>query len=699
MRSAHATLSREGRDALWLLAVLSLSISPHLGRLPLWCSAGTCAAIAWRSWLAWRDATLPPRWVLVVAMAAGIGLTALTYHSVLGREASVTLVTLLAGLKTLELRARRDAFVITSLGFFLVLTQFLYSQSLPMAALMLIAVLGLLSTLVLAERPTGRPSIGSAMKTATKSVLIGLPLMLALYLLFPRMGPLWSLPSDAGQRTGLSDSITLGTVAELALDDSIAMRLRFTRSTLPPQRLYFRGPVLDQFDGTSWRTSATPKDEAPETLFSPASPHQAPPIAYQITLEPSRLKVVPLIEGTVTAHPTPPLSEPILRHSGLNWHSPGPLLERTQFDAEVQPDLPQGKDLPPQALKHWLELPVGLNPRTLAWAHKTMQRPDLVQADALARSAAVLRHIRENAFRYTLAPGPEPTLPNGQVDPNLIDRFWIDRQQGFCEHFATAFVVVMRAMNVPSRVVTGFQGAELNPVDGMLVVRNSDAHAWAEVWQVGQGWVRVDPTAAVAPERIDRARPALRRSSNLPGPLSTLDPSQWVGLRNYIEAGNHRWNVWVLSYSRKQQLSLLQDWGIENADWPDLLRLCAGALASFSLGGLLWLRLTRPRQRHKPWHRPLMRIHRALVLAGIPPPEHAMAPAPALTWATAVEQWERKRHSPARSQNANAGKLAEELTHALRELDAQRYGPQGSQPKTAQTIKRILSLAKQWRAT
>ncbi len=687
MRGRHTSaLSREGRDVLWLLAVLSLSIAPHLGRLPLWCALGTGTAIVWRGWLAWRDAALPPRWVLVVAMLAGIGMTAVSHQSVFGREAGVTLVTLLAGLKTLELRARRDAFVITSLGFFLILTQFLFSQSLPVAFLMMLVLLGLLTSLVLAQRPLGRPSIGSAMKTAGQALLMGLPLMLALYLLFPRMGPLWSVPTDAGKRTGLSDHLSLGSVAELAQDDTIAMRLRFAQAVPPASQLYFRGPVLEQFDGKSWRAFARRHEaDVPDAPTSATTKG----FEYQITVEPSRLNNVPLLDGTVNASAAPPANEPTLRRLGMDWVAARPLLERSQFNATAVERLRHGSHLPPQALQAWTELPTGFNPRTLSWSLRTLQRPGLANADALTLTNVVLQHIRQSGFSYTLAPGEDPVLPNGQPDPHLIDHFWMDSRRGFCEHFATAFVVVMRAMNVPSRVITGYQGAELNPVDGMRVVRNSDAHAWAEVWQSGQGWVRVDPTAAVAPDRIDRTRPALRRPSALPGALSELDPTRWVTLRDYIEAGNHRWNTWVLEYSRKQQANLLRDLGMASPDWPDLLRLCAGALSVFSLGGLVWLWLTRPKRLARPWQRPLMRVHKALVSAGFHPPADCPAPAPALAWATAIERQSRQAENPS---------LAAAITQSLRDLDAQRYAPRApSTSSTAALVNALGRLAQQWR--
>jgi len=684
-------ISREGRDTLWLLAVLAVCIAPHAGRLPLWCSLGTAAAVIWRASLAWRDAPLPSRWVLLACLAASVALTLGTFHSLMGREAGVTLVTLLAGLKTLELRARRDAFVITSLGFFLILTQFLHSQGPGMALLMSLALIGLLSSLVLAQRPLGRPTIASAMWAAGRSVLWGLPLMLALYLLFPRIGPLWTLPSDAGARTGLSEQLSLGRVAELALDDSIAMRLQFEGKAPPPQVMYFRGPVLDMFDGRQWtaRPPLSHLDELDE-LRLPTDP--GPAVNYEVTLEPSSLRAVPLLEGTLEVTPAAGSPGITLHRNGLNWLADSSLNERVRLKARAVTRVQQGPDLAVPDLRLWTQLPTGFNPRTLAWAMALRQRSDLRDADTHTLTLAVLQHIRQAGYSYTLAPGDEALNAQGQPEPDLIDRFWLDRRSGFCEHFATAFVVVMRAMDVPSRVVTGFQGAELNPIDGLYVVRNSDAHAWAEVWQAGQGWIRVDPTAAVAPERIDRTRPLIRRPATAAGRLAQLAPDWMVKGRAAMDAANHRWNTWVLAYSRNSQIDLLKGWGWDSPSGLDLLRLCFIVIVSLATAGVAWLWWTRPRQRATPWQAPLWRVHRALLRAGLPAPVGSPAPAPALAWHHVIP---RALSEPHQQDTRQA------LVDALQALDALRYGPHSADsrklpPGVREHVTRIEQLARQW---
>jgi transglutaminase-like putative cysteine protease len=673
-------VSRDGRDTLWLLLALSLCILPHVGRLPLWCTVGTACAIAWRARLAWLDAPLPPRWVLMVALALSIGLTLMTHQSLLGRQAGVTLVTLLAALKTLELRARRDAFVITSLGFFLILTQFLHSQSIGIAALMLLATLGLMSSLVLAQRPTGRPRVLLAVGAAARSMVMGVPVMLALYLLFPRFGPLWSIPSDGGPRTGLSDNIQLGRMAELAQDDSVALRVRFEGRAPPPHEMYFRGPVLDDFDGRNWRARPALQSRA---IADEAMLRGTAISGYQITIEPTRLRNVPLLEGTLVAAASPPMTQPVLHRHGLSWMSPLPLTDRAQVTAQAWLGTQEGPaSQTPESLREWTQLPAGFNPRTLAWAMALRSQPGLRQASARELSQVVLRHIRDGDFRYTLSPEADGLGADGRPEIHLVDQFWLDRRTGFCEHFATAYVVVMRAMDVPARVVTGFQGAELNPVDGLHVVRNSDAHAWAEHWQDGEGWVRVDPTAAVAPNRIDRLRPPIRNPDNLPAALARIDPQVWSGLRAYMDAANHRWNTWVLQYSRNKQVSLLKDWGFDSPDWTTLLRLCAALLAGLSLAGLAWLWWRRPRTKHTPWSRAMMRLHRGLVAAGLPAPAGCPAPAPALAWWQVV-----KRHE-------GRPETREPLLQALQALDALRYAPVvGPAPEQRARLRRLLKEA------
>jgi transglutaminase-like putative cysteine protease len=661
-RQASATLTRDARDTLWLLAMLSLVLLPHASHLPWWCSVSAGLALAWRAYLAWHDAPLPPRWILGLMLVATVTMTWLTHRTLMGREAGITLVVILTTLKCLELRARRDSLVCLYLGFFLILTQFFQGQSIGTAVLMLVSVWGLLTSLVLGQRQLGRPSIPEVGKEALRAMLHGLPLMIVLFLLFPRLGPLWSLPRDAQNRTGLSDQLTLGQVAELSQDSSIALRVKFKDAPPPASSLYFRGPTLDRFDGRQWLPAPALLGWRPDYALS------GRPMRYQMTLEPQNVGVLPLLDGTGQAAISGTDSSAKLLRHGAQWSANIRLDQRLQIDAVAWPQAHEGPTQDRVWLREWVSLPAGFNPRTLAWAAALRRQPELAQADALPLAAAVLKHIREEGFRYTLSPG-EGSFP---TTPHLIDEFWFDSKAGFCEHFASAFAVIMRALDVPSRVVLGYQGAELNPVDGQYTVRNNNAHAWVEIWQSGIGWVRVDPTAAAAPERLTQS-PRLSPLANLPGALGEFDAQALRAWRNQWDAVNHRWNVWVLHYSQNEQMQLMRSIGWPTPSWSELSQILGAALGLLGLGSALAVWLTRDRVRPTPWQSLNHQVHQALASLGLPPPLGAR-PASASSWMRVLSE---SQQAP--TVEGEPPRLAPRLVHALmadlRQLDAWQYGP------------------------
>ncbi len=290
-RTRWSQLPREARDTLFLLAVIAWVLLPHLPHRPAWCTVLAAGVLAWRAWLAVRAAPLPGRLPVVGVLAVSAALTWWSEGTLLGREPGITLLVVLMALKTLELRARRDAMVALFLGFFLVLTQFLYSQSMGIAAAALLAAWGLMTALALSHMSGPRPALRRAAGVAARAALLGLPAMVVLFLFFPRIGPLWGLPQDASGRTGLSGTLRLGEMAQIAQDDTIALRVRFTGAAPPPQALYFRGPVLSVFDGREW-TRTTPAWGRPPPGRSEVRP-LGTPVDYEVTLEPSTLAVLP----------------------------------------------------------------------------------------------------------------------------------------------------------------------------------------------------------------------------------------------------------------------------------------------------------------------------------------------------------------------------------------------------------------------
>ena len=229
-------------------------------------------------------------------------------------------------------------------------------------------------------------------------------------------------------------------------------------------------------------------------------------------------------------------------------------------------------------------------------------------AAAQALVNAALTRLRTGGYVYTLEPGVY-----GQ---NTADEFWFDRKEGFCEHIASAFVVLMRAMDIPARIVTGYQGGDRNPVDNAWTVRQSDAHAWAEVWIEGRGWVRVDPTGAVSPGRVG-AFQRLRAPQSAFGAAmgAVISPGFSQNLRAFWEAANNRWNQWVLNYTQSRQLDLLKSLGFESPSWQDLTTVLGVLVLIAAVGGMGWSLWER--SQHDPWLRLLARTRQRLARAGL----------------------------------------------------------------------------------
>ena len=568
-------------------------------------------------------------------------------------------------LKTLELRARRDAFVVFFLGFFLILTHFLYSQSLAVAVAMLVSTWGLLTALVLAHMPTGKPSLSTAAGLAGKTALLGAPVMVLLFLLFPRIGPLWGVPKDGLAGTGLSNVMSMGTVAALAQDDSVALRIRFSGPPPAAQNVYFRGPVLGHFDGRDW----TPQKPGfpPELTPRAELVVQGDPVPYEVTVEPSRLTMIPMLEASSDVPQIEGLR--VVARDDLQWTTDRPIYERIRFNSVAHPRFRHGPTQPLVGLQDYLDLPAGHNPRTLEWAAALRRDPRYAQVDAAQLSRVVMNHIRSGGYGYTLTPGLY-----GEDDPRAaIDEFWLDRKLGFCEHFAAAFVVVMRALDVPARVVTGYQGFDVKPVDGYFIVRQSYAHAWAEYWQPGTGWVRADPTSAVAPDRVLRSQPLLAEPGLMAGALRTVNPQLVNSLRNSWEAVNNRWNQWVLNYSRGAQFDLLERLGWRSPTWEDLTLLLLVGFSVLALAGAGWAWWDR--HRIDPWVRQMHRLRQALRRAGIEALDHE----PPRTLAQRVRE--------------RAGARGEPLAELLDRLDGQRYGRRPTAGPDGALTRRFVSIA------
>ena len=637
------TLPRDSRDTLFLLAVMAWVLLPQSGRLPLWCSLGAGAVLLWRGWLALQSSPLPGRVWLALLLGVTVAATYSTHGTLLGRDAGVTLLVVLLALKTLELRARRDAFVIFFLGFFCMLSNFFYSQSLLTAFSMLLGLLGLLTALVNAHLPVGRPPLLQAAKTAGFMALLGAPIMLLLFVLFPRLAPLWGVPSDAmAGRSGLSASMEVGTIAKLALDDGVAMRIRFD-GAMPPQReLYFRGPVLSSFDGRQWqplRASLPARYALPANLQVTGAP-----INYEVTLEPTSQPWLFVMEAALQSPELPGYRTTL--QADLQWATHRPITELVRYKATSYPAFAHGPSQLTLGLQEYVDLPPGFNPRTLALASDIRRDPKYARADAAGLVQVALERLRSGGYSYTLEPGV--------YGRHTADEFWFDRKEGFCEHIASAFVVLMRALDIPARIVTGYQGGELNPVDGFWIVRQGDAHAWAEVWQAGLGWVRVDPTSAVAPGRTGAFQRLAAPRGAVAQAFGNFSPTLAARLRATWEAVNNSWNQRVLNYTQRKQLDWLKDIGFKSPGWQELGYLLAGVIVLSSVAGGGWALWDRA--QHDPWLRLLGRARKRLAKAGL---ESTPATSPRQLAVQALGRY---------------GAPAQALHDWLMQLEQQRYG-------------------------
>ncbi|MFS2007256.1 DUF3488 and DUF4129 domain-containing transglutaminase family protein [Duganella sp. CT11-25] len=583
-------LTRDKSDTLLLLTAALMVLAPHFGHLPLWTSAGVCATLLWRAAITWRGQRMPPIWLLLPVSVAAMGGVYLSYRTLLGRDAGVAMLALLLAFKLLEMHARRDLFVVVFLSFFVLLTSFFYSQSMP-TALFMIATLVVLLTAQQSFQYTGAvPPLGRRLRDAARLALLAAPLALLLFVGFPRIqGPLWGLPGDAhGGKTGISDSMAPGTLSSLAQSEEVAFRVRFLDPAPARNQLYWRSIVLGDYDGRTW--TRVPRRRGLQRL-DVAIEARGRPLRHEITMEATGKRWLALLELAGPDFSVP--GHRVRDSDEMEQFTMDPVTQRLRFAAGAYLDYRLQAGEQPERMRRWLELPAGFNPRTLALARQLRQAAPGAGPDQPGRldqqlSELVLARFRKQAYRYTL----EPPL----LGRDAVDEFLFDSKAGFCEHYAGAYVVLMRAMGVPARVVTGYQGGEMNPVDGYLTVRQSDAHAWAEIWSAGAGWRRVDPTAAVAPERVSRnlARALPQPAGFGLGALIELqnDPDSWLAqLRFSYAAMNNSWNQWVLDYNPERQRSFLGELGAAFGNWRTALGAALVALLAAAL---------RRRRRRRP---------------------------------------------------------------------------------------------------
>lgn len=552
-----------------------LLIIPHIGELPPSFIVMGFILLGWRALTLWFPSALPNKWLLL-PLSLGLAFFVLkTFGMSLGRDASSSLLIVLMGLKLLESRSTRDIQAVIYMSFFVLITPFLFEQRIEIALYALGIFYLLLSSLVINNTHSSALKSPPLLRLSGLVLLQAIPLMLVFFLLFPRMiGPLWAMPDEQSAVSGISDSINPGIVSNLALSSETAFRVRFN-DVVPAQKdLYWRGPVYWETNGKSW--TLTPPRKKSFERATPA-PIQDSDIHYTLMMEPHQQFWLYALDLPADA---PKNSRLTHDHQLLLGKK---LSRNISFDirSTTQRAL---TDLSNSDRQRALKLPDNTDARVFAlvdqWAKKDANKGNIIQ-QALA--------FYNKEFYYTLKP------PSLGKDP--VAEFLFESKRGFCGHFATSFATLMRAANIPARLVGGYQGGIYNKVGDFYNVRQADAHVWVEVWLAQSGWVRIDPTAAIAPNRIEHSiNPSLQQING--GINFQLNPPEgfkkWAQQVKWtINSFDYYWQNSVLAYGPEKQLDFLSNFGI--VDWGDMVKwlaILSGLILLISISTILLLQKT-----------------------------------------------------------------------------------------------------------
>ncbi|MEI7036965.1 DUF3488 and transglutaminase-like domain-containing protein [Fulvimonas yonginensis] len=586
LRQAGGETRLDARAFDLLCLTMACVLGVHAPHLPWWLTLLLALVLLARWWQRRRDGRRAPLLLKLPLIGLLAATVILRYGTLFGREPGSALAVGLLVLKLLESETARDARVGISFGCFGLMAALLFDQGLVatfVVALGLLPALATLRALEPAQFPTRLPQ---TLLPGLKLLATAVPLALLAFVLVPRLSsPLWGAPNQAEARTGLSDTMSPGRFTELLTDDRPAMRVSFDGAPPDRQLRYFRAYVMSYFDGFTWHAAQTAGQ--PPVPIEPAAA-----LRYHVTLEPTHRHVLPALDVPLAA----PAGAQMGRDHVILAAKPVDNLLDYTLDSAVRYRLEPQADAQP---RRWLQLPAGFNPRAVAQGRAWRQHYGS-DAGAIVRTALALFH--NDGFRYTLAPAP--------LGRDNVDDFLFGTREGFCEHYASAFTVLMRAAGIPARVVTGYQGGFWNGMGRYLLVRQSDAHAWSEVWLEGRGWVRVDPTAAVRPERVSLGATAAAGDQ--------LDWTQrgWIeALGNRWDVVNHWWNQGVIGFDTLRQRGLLTSFGIQETGTAMLGLLLAvgmGLCVALGVGWALW-----HRERPDPLRQAMRRLEAKLARCGV----------------------------------------------------------------------------------
>ena len=555
----------EARASIAAALVFGASLLLVAGSAPAWCIAIGIACAAWRILAAsGRIARHRPRrgkrFLLGAITALLVVAVAVTFRTLNGLAAGTALLVVMGALKVLEARSRRDDAIVVGVSLFLLLAGALAGQALWRAPLYLLLLCGACAAFALIAHPASSLSARAAVRLAVRALAMSIPLAIVCFMFFPRLsGQFWTLQHGSTATTGLSDEMSPGSIGELATEYDPAFRARFEGA--PPRRaaLYWRGPVLNSFDGFTWRRE-------PQRVYVPAPLEMlGEPVRYRITLEPTNQRWMFALD-TVDASP----GRTVRLSHDRQLTARDPITSVTSYDAVSHLQTRSTGPITILGRRYETRLPEDRNPRTLALARELRAG---VTSDA-EYTQAVLEWFRRSGLEYTLEPGV--------TSIDSVDTTLFDSKRGFCGHFASAYATLMRAADVPARIVTGYLGGEWNPTGGYFIVRQSEAHAWTEVWLDGRGWTRIDPTAVVAPERLERGVFDLM-SASLPATSTFMHKTPWLNRMNQLWDGfNQWWQGNVVEFNLRAQFNLLERLGLESPRWQHLGW-------AFAIGMMLWI--------------------------------------------------------------------------------------------------------------
>jgi transglutaminase-like putative cysteine protease len=577
-------------------ACLALALAAHLKSLPVWVLVTVAVSGGIRLLLARRGRAAPPRAVRLFIAGLAVALLFLQFRTFNGLSAGTALLALMAGLKLLETDTKRDIYITTLIIYFVSVSALLEGESFWLLAYLIGVCWLTTATLLRLTSTLPVPDWRRSLRYAGRILSQALPLALVFWLFFPRFaGPLWHMPDSGSAGSGLGDTMSPGDITDLALSDDIAFRVRFATVPPPPQERYWRGPVMHDFDGHTWKHANSSLNVAPALQL------QGPAYRYRLSLEPHQHRWIfaldwpshwDLPRGALTSDYTlvqpDPVSRPIdvMATSYTRVQSPEPLS-----------NLSRRRDT---------RLPPNRNPRTIRLA-QTLHGE---HPDDMDYVRAVLGMFAQQQFYYTLTP---PKLADDSVDG-----FLFDTKRGFCGHYASAFATLMRAAGIPARVVTGYQGGTFNRFADYWILRQSDAHAWTEVWIEGHGWLRIDPTSAIAPGRVERG---LNDAVSANGPLGSRwqRRTPWLAdTRLRLDALRQLWRERILLFDQDSQQKVLEWLNIPEPDGQKLVMVLTVALTLV----FVWLTWAVRREinpaRKEPLIRAYSRLCAKLAAAGMP---------------------------------------------------------------------------------